>query len=100
MLVTYDYLITLEKEVHRIWSSNWTGPKLLFLLNRYLIIGYAAVSLTSLNSDKVRSNDSLDDLPIMTFSSEVVSMTISLPNEIGLMFMAAAAFWQASRKLS
>lgn len=57
VLVVYDYSITLEREVKCIWNSHWTGPKLLFLLNRYLIFAYAAVSLVSLNSDQVRNKN-------------------------------------------
>ena len=35
VLVFYDYLLTLPLEIAQIWHGQWTGIKILFLLNRY-----------------------------------------------------------------
>ncbi|KAF8069923.1 hypothetical protein FPV67DRAFT_1753646 [Lyophyllum atratum] len=37
MLLLYDYIITFHTEVERIWSLQWRLPKILFLLNRYIV---------------------------------------------------------------
>ncbi|KAJ7190660.1 hypothetical protein GGX14DRAFT_47217 [Mycena pura] len=33
----YDHLITFDSEVSRIWTLRWRLPKVLFLINRYII---------------------------------------------------------------
>jgi len=37
MLLLYDHAITLDKEVAWIWTLRWRLPKIVFLLNRYVI---------------------------------------------------------------
>ncbi|KAF7345743.1 hypothetical protein MVEN_01594500 [Mycena venus] len=37
MLMVYDYAITLDTEVTRIWTLQWRLPKVLFLINRYVV---------------------------------------------------------------
>ncbi|KZP29100.1 hypothetical protein FIBSPDRAFT_1039101 [Athelia psychrophila] len=37
MLVFYDQLLTLDKEMDLIWTLPWRLPKVLFLINRYLV---------------------------------------------------------------
>jgi len=49
MLVLYDHVITLDKEIEWIWTLRWGLPKIIFLINRYLItplILLAAISQT------------------------------------------------------
>jgi len=36
-ILFYDHMITLDKEVETIWPLPWRFPKILFLINRYLI---------------------------------------------------------------
>ncbi|KAJ6615063.1 hypothetical protein B0H10DRAFT_2042563 [Mycena sp. CBHHK59/15] len=36
-LLVYELLTSLDDEVARIWSLNWRLPKILFILNRYII---------------------------------------------------------------
>ncbi|KAL5536150.1 hypothetical protein ACEPAF_4255 [Sanghuangporus sanghuang] len=36
--VLYDYCLTIDDEIRRIWPSRWSIPKLLFLINRYIVI--------------------------------------------------------------
>jgi len=35
--VMYDHLITFDDEVARIWTLRWQWPKILFMVNRYVI---------------------------------------------------------------
>jgi len=36
-LLLYDHLITLDKEVEWIWTLRWRLPKVIFIVNRYII---------------------------------------------------------------
>ncbi|KIM91463.1 hypothetical protein PILCRDRAFT_130148 [Piloderma croceum F 1598] len=36
-LLLYDHIITLDKEVEWIWTLRWRLPKVLFIINRYII---------------------------------------------------------------
>ncbi|KIM82169.1 hypothetical protein PILCRDRAFT_470574 [Piloderma croceum F 1598] len=36
-VILYDHAITFDIEVQRIWSLNWRLPKILFLMNRYVV---------------------------------------------------------------
>lgn len=38
-LLIYDNIITFGQEVSTMWLSRWSIPKVLFLLNRYLVVG-------------------------------------------------------------
>jgi len=44
MLLVYDHVITLDKEVDWIWTLRWRLPKILFLINRYLITSLVLVA--------------------------------------------------------
>jgi len=37
MLLLYDHIITLDMEVEWIWTLRWRLPKILFIINRYII---------------------------------------------------------------
>ncbi|KIM73039.1 hypothetical protein PILCRDRAFT_734028 [Piloderma croceum F 1598] len=37
MLLLYDHVITLDKEVDWIWTLQWRLPKVIFIVNRYAI---------------------------------------------------------------
>ena len=36
-MMLYDHILTLDDEVRLIWNAKTTLPKILFLLNRYMI---------------------------------------------------------------
>ncbi|KAF7312853.1 hypothetical protein MKEN_00969500 [Mycena kentingensis (nom. inval.)] len=36
-LMIYDHIVTVDAEVSRIWTLRWSLPKVLFLINRYLV---------------------------------------------------------------
>ncbi|KIM75620.1 hypothetical protein PILCRDRAFT_668460 [Piloderma croceum F 1598] len=36
-LLIYDHAITLDKEVEWIWTLRWRLPKIIFLINRYIV---------------------------------------------------------------
>ncbi|KAK7693837.1 hypothetical protein QCA50_003409 [Cerrena zonata] len=38
-LLLYDNVITFGQEVSTMWPMKWSIPKVLFLLNRYLVVG-------------------------------------------------------------
>ncbi|KIM82052.1 hypothetical protein PILCRDRAFT_820951 [Piloderma croceum F 1598] len=37
MLLVYDHVITLDKEIEWIWTLRWRLPKIIFIFNRYVI---------------------------------------------------------------
>ncbi|KIM79938.1 hypothetical protein PILCRDRAFT_9833 [Piloderma croceum F 1598] len=37
MLLLYDHVITLDKEIEWIWTLRWRLPKVIFIVNRYII---------------------------------------------------------------
>jgi len=37
MLLLYDHIITLDREVAWIWTLRWRLPKIIFIINRYII---------------------------------------------------------------
>ncbi|KAJ7864435.1 hypothetical protein B0H14DRAFT_2736275 [Mycena olivaceomarginata] len=37
MFMVYDHAITFDTEVDRIWTLKWRPPKVLFLINRYVV---------------------------------------------------------------
>ncbi|KIM87961.1 hypothetical protein PILCRDRAFT_3670 [Piloderma croceum F 1598] len=45
MLVLYDHVITLDKEVEWIWTLRWGLPKITFLVNRYVLTWLIVTSL-------------------------------------------------------
>jgi len=47
-IVLYEYLITLDDEIHLIWNSSWSSIKILFLLNRYHALVAVAVNVYGL----------------------------------------------------
>ncbi|EIW75131.1 hypothetical protein CONPUDRAFT_77414 [Coniophora puteana RWD-64-598 SS2] len=38
-LIVYDYFLTLSQEIEYIWGAKWTPAKVLYLINRYVLIG-------------------------------------------------------------
>jgi hypothetical protein len=54
VLLIYDHLTTLDREVERIWSTRFTAASLLFYLNRYLTL-LLYVTLTAGVFDKTWS---------------------------------------------
>ncbi|KDR67293.1 hypothetical protein GALMADRAFT_147284 [Galerina marginata CBS 339.88] len=45
IIVIYDHLITLDREIIFIWAGKWTFAKLLFLANRYWVLSGAMFSI-------------------------------------------------------
>jgi hypothetical protein len=41
----YDHLITLDKEVEWIWTLRWRLPKIIFLINRYILSSFIVLFL-------------------------------------------------------
>ena len=44
-LILYDYLTTFHQELELFWSRKFSGPSLLFYVNRYLGIVYYVAML-------------------------------------------------------
>jgi hypothetical protein len=43
-MVVFEYLVTLDKELFYIWRKETrVGVKILFFLNRYVVLAYASV---------------------------------------------------------
>ena len=40
----YDYLLTFDRELDLIWRRKWTGPSVLFVVNRYSALTLSLVS--------------------------------------------------------
>ena len=48
-LLVYEWVISLDDEIPRMWSLKWGLPKLIFMLNRYIIrvlLVYVSVAFT------------------------------------------------------
>ena len=43
-LVLYDYLLTFDRELDLIWRRKWTGPSVLFVVNRYSALMLSLIS--------------------------------------------------------
>ena len=43
-LVLYDYLLTFDRELDFIWRRKWTGPSVLFVVNRYSALMLSLIS--------------------------------------------------------
>ena len=57
VMFIYEYSITLREEISLFWMRKWSVATVLFLLNRYLVLGETIVSLVGLSttlSDQVR----------------------------------------------
>lgn len=55
VLLVHEYIVTIDQEVEVIWSRKWTGPTMLFLLNRYPAL--ANVNWGSLHAHTFNSAD-------------------------------------------
>ena len=45
VLIIFEHLITVEREIELFWNHNFSVPATLFLTNRYLIFVYSALGL-------------------------------------------------------
>ncbi|THG95253.1 hypothetical protein EW026_g6366 [Hermanssonia centrifuga] len=54
-LVAYEYIITLEQERTMIWHRKWTLATWLFMINRYLLIGFIILSVAPYTSSPLNS---------------------------------------------
>ena len=45
MILFYDFIITLEAEIHHVWKRKFTAVTFLFLLNRYLNLALSTANL-------------------------------------------------------
>ncbi|THG93163.1 hypothetical protein EW026_g8000 [Hermanssonia centrifuga] len=45
-LTVYEYFITLRQEVTTMWGQGWTAAKLLFFVNRYVLLVLTVIGLT------------------------------------------------------
>ncbi|KAF8590788.1 hypothetical protein K439DRAFT_1164453 [Ramaria rubella] len=51
-ILYYDWFLTLPEEVNRYWRPKFTGPTILFLLNRYLpVIGFIPTMISYFSGD-------------------------------------------------
>ncbi|KIM76582.1 hypothetical protein PILCRDRAFT_12636 [Piloderma croceum F 1598] len=48
MLVLYDHVITLDMEIKWIWTLRWGLPKIIFLINRYLLTSFILLGVITL----------------------------------------------------
>ncbi|KAK7013149.1 hypothetical protein R3P38DRAFT_1523791 [Favolaschia claudopus] len=48
-MLVYELLTTFDEEVERVWSLKWRLPKLLFMLNRYIVRGLLILQLIAGN---------------------------------------------------
>jgi len=82
ILMLYDHIITLDKEVELIWTLRWRLPKIMFLINRYVLTLFivlwhipATHYPLSLSFCKF-SNNFLTWSPIFTFNAAELVMVI------------------------
>ncbi len=83
-LLSYDYLLTLHKEVELFWNWRWTGATALFMVNRYLVMIIRLVNLVGFMpmSNQVRLSMYLDLYVMLTpmLRGERVMMSASAWN--------------------
>ncbi|EKM83112.1 hypothetical protein AGABI1DRAFT_125591 [Agaricus bisporus var. burnettii JB137-S8] len=74
VLVGYECLITMDMEVELVWKSRWSLTKILYLLNRYIIIvGAAVLRAAQLRID--RDDTSASSCKPFLFTAGVLYMT-------------------------
>ncbi|KAI0758242.1 hypothetical protein C8Q74DRAFT_1210420, partial [Fomes fomentarius] len=56
-LLAYEYMITFDHETKFFWKRSITGSSVLFIINRYLPLVYAALTMPS--PDPTTTNVSL-----------------------------------------
>ncbi|KIP01653.1 hypothetical protein PHLGIDRAFT_80288, partial [Phlebiopsis gigantea 11061_1 CR5-6] len=49
-LVVYEHIITIDQEAALIWRRKWTGPTVLFAINRYNLLLQAVLQLTPVSA--------------------------------------------------
>ena len=49
-LAIYEYALTIEDERILVWSGRWTGSKILFLVNRLILLAIPFMTLTMYTS--------------------------------------------------
>jgi hypothetical protein len=47
-LYCYEYIITFDQEINRIWTQKWSLATLIFALNRYMILVSVVLSVLSI----------------------------------------------------
>ena len=45
----YDYILTVRLEYNYVWRRKWSGAKILFLANRYLVLLMAVMQFISID---------------------------------------------------
>ncbi|KAF8590242.1 hypothetical protein K439DRAFT_212101 [Ramaria rubella] len=58
--ILWDYILTLPFEVELFWTGKWSYPRLLFFLNRYLVIFWQVRSMGSCDFGSGRNMYYLD----------------------------------------
>ena len=63
VLIAFEHLITTDREIDLFWKHKFSFPAALFLINRYLILVFSALTLmsslvTSVSSAEVSQADS------------------------------------------
>ena len=61
VLVIFEHLITIDREIDLFWKNKFSGSATLFLANRYLILAATALSLVLLFDTSVSAGVSQVD---------------------------------------
>jgi len=82
MLVLYDHVITLDMEIKWIWTLRWGLPKIIFLINRYLLTSFILLGVITLTIYPVSPSfcnfamNVTEWLPIFNFGAAELLMII------------------------
>ncbi|KAJ3006810.1 hypothetical protein NUW54_g3795 [Trametes sanguinea] len=55
--LVYDWLLSLDEEIHYVWPKAKSGASVLYLLNRYVQIVLALLAWTQITSDEVQCDE-------------------------------------------
>ncbi|KIM73094.1 hypothetical protein PILCRDRAFT_829403 [Piloderma croceum F 1598] len=90
MLLLYDHIITLDKEIGWIWTLRWRLPKIIFMINRYLLTSLIVLANVPetifplpLSVCKFGNNFLLGWSPIFNFSAAELLMIIRVSSLYG-----------------
>ncbi|EGO28019.1 hypothetical protein SERLADRAFT_435796 [Serpula lacrymans var. lacrymans S7.9] len=99
-LLSWDYLLTLQDEVHYIWRSPRSYFKVLFLANRYGNLAFQALALAQHSSSFQSAFPSLCSFCFCFILSQGIYQSLSFASAHAMVLLRAWAIHRRSRKLA
>lgn len=80
VIILYEYIITIGKEVQLFWNRKVTGASVLFFLNRYIVLG---LNLYALPVTSIPVSDGVRQTTSVLFTYLTISMALILEVRCG-----------------